>query len=684
MSELIAQTARLVPYAKRPKQASGFVTAYYYEPMAADPGFDRGNLYAVIEVLVSGRASEEVANLIIDTIGEYYYNQPDEAHTSPTTRFEGAIRAANQELAGHVNRGNAAWIGKLSAVVAVQLADELHVAQSGSGEAFLYRGSSHTRITTTAPNRPASPSKTFGSIASGQLEIGDRILLATPALIHQVPLTRLQSIVGQANPNTAIGEIRELLHGVATERIATLVIEITTPELAALRVRSEQPNEIQLGSPENPLDSARHAAAPLARNTVDSTKKVADVARSNWLRLKPRLRTGGLKLAERIRNLLTTRRGRLAALCVLMLALLTGAGFGWHAHASNTKTRQLQTYQDAYTKYQHGTQLLASGQATTAQSDFEAARQQLASLEKDNATVDRELAAAKTITTGEPRSVSTLNTLITNQLNEIAGLTVVNATTIASIGSSQSQLKHFEIYQDKAYIFDATNNNQLSIVDLASGSTVTSKANTSELGVVEDTTISGSNTGIYILTNEPSIWFYSFATGALIKEPASSAGWPSAQAIGSYGSNIYLLVNGTIIKYTKTAAGYSSGLPEITSATSMPATALAVDGSIYVASGAGLDRYFGGQLTSSAVLPAGVTKLTGLRSTDNAGLIIGTGATTGRIVAWSVGVSGLNFKSQFALNNVSTIYAATFNPANSSVYVSVPGKLLSFPYRPSL
>jgi len=70
VSDLITRTARLVPYVKRPKQVPSFVTTYTYEPMAGEPGDDLGNLYVVTEVLVSGRASEEVADLILETAGD--------------------------------------------------------------------------------------------------------------------------------------------------------------------------------------------------------------------------------------------------------------------------------------------------------------------------------------------------------------------------------------------------------------------------------------------------------------------------------------------------------------------------------------------------------------------------------------------------------------------------------------
>ncbi len=146
MSELITRAARLAPYAKRPRQASGFVTAYTYEPRPDEADADMGNLFIVIEVISSGRMAEEVANLVIETVAGHYY-EPGGGAMSHLDRFELAVKATNVELSHYIDQGNAAWIGKLSAIVAVQADKELHLAQTGSAEAFLSRGKASTRIT---------------------------------------------------------------------------------------------------------------------------------------------------------------------------------------------------------------------------------------------------------------------------------------------------------------------------------------------------------------------------------------------------------------------------------------------------------------------------------------------------------------------------------------------------------
>src|SRR5580704_2790608 len=318
--------------------------------MFDEPGAKMGNLYVVTEVLVSGRASEEVADLIIETAGDSYYNKPI-ADTDPLNRFESAVKAINQELSEYVNRGNASWIGKLSTVIAVQAGAEVHVAQTGSAEAFLYRGQAVTHISGGTPSRPSTPTKTFGSIATGQIEPGDRLLLATPALIHQVPLTKLQSIVSSSSPNSSIAELTDLLRGTSVDRIAALVIEITTPELAALQVRSEEPSEIKLGSPENALEAAKMAAAPIAQTTLSHSKKVASVAHAGWDKARPKARQISLAAVDKLRRLLSTKNGRRTALGVACLIIIGSAAAIWARGTSGQSQKDFATYQAVYHSY---------------------------------------------------------------------------------------------------------------------------------------------------------------------------------------------------------------------------------------------------------------------------------------------------------------------------------------------
>ncbi len=686
MPELITRTARLVPYAKRPKQVPSYVTAYVHEPLADEPGAYLGNFYLVIEVLVSGRSSEDVADLIITTLGEHYYNKASE-EASPLNRFEAAIKATNHELADYVSQGNAAWIGKLSAIVAVQVANELHVAQTGSAEAFLYRGKAAAQIAIDGnKGKPAVPSKTFGSIASGQLESGDRLLMATPALIHQLSLEKLHSIVGEASPNSAIAEITELLQNGASERVAALVIELTTPELAALQVRSDEPSEIQLGGPENVFETAKLAAAPLAQATVSQGKRVHTAARAGWGNTKPHARRLSLAAAEQLRSFLTGRgaRKRIGIVAGIIGILIITLIWSWLNNGG--VNGQLTMYEQDYRAYLSATSSASQGQKVSAAQQLESLNKKI-TLDFHTTALDNHLKNltkfpdGKPVVPGMPRSIASFKTLVAAEIIQLEQLRSVRGASILNFKSiADSNIAHFEYSNNTAYAIDSHHNSAIYVVNLSTKTIKTSHTNTGKLGEVVATTLAASGNGMFILTSKPSVWFYNFDTDTLTEQTVNQGSWPTAKNIASFASNLYLLNDGVIAKFVKTYTGYSPGVTYLSSAEAnglQGATALAVDGKVYALSPGGLAQYLSGTLKNSAEVPYGLTAAASLRSSNNGGVLIATDTTTNHIGIWT-NTQTLNFAGQYSLTGVKSLSDATYDATSQSVYALADNQILQF------
>lgn len=677
MSELISRTARLVPYTKRPKHLASFVTAYFYEPAADEIGARLGNFFVVVEVLVSGRASEEVVDLIIQTAGEKYYNEPAD-ETDPLARFEAAVKQTNHELSEYVGRGNAAWIGKLSAIIAVQAGDELHVAQTGSAEAFLYRGKSVSRISLSEPARPASPSKTFGSIASGQLDIGDKLLLATPALIHQIPLKKLQVTISSTSPNVAISEISQLLEGASTHRIAAILVEITTPELAALQVRSEAPDEIELGNNETLAEAAVHAAVPLAHTTVHTSRRAALAIAGTWGAIHPHARRASLAAADRLRQTLSTRRGQITVGLALLAAIVIISVLSLSSSRQTAAAKEFGQYQGLYRQYE-------SAQTSTNNGDKSAARTALAKvqaeLEKVNASHINSQLANSAVPQGEPATVAGFKTLVSDSIDQLDGLVKAAPTTITEIKSGR--ITHFETDGTRAYLFNAAAGNAITIVNLSTGTQADSAADTTKLGDVVNTTLSSAKDGIFILTAKPSVWFYRFAGDSITEQPIQYDTWPKATAIASYATNLYLLGETSVYKHSRNATGYSPKSEYLTQASyGSNATALAVDGYIYVASKSGLQQYLGTTLKQTSTSPAAAAGLTTLRSAAGGDVIIGAIASTGRVAVWSDKADKLTFSKQVSLSGVRKLYNVTYDQKSGKAFATADNRLISFPLAP--
>jgi hypothetical protein len=680
VSDLISRTAKLVPYARRPKGSASFVTAYAYEPVIDEPGSHLGNLYVVVEVLISGRASEEVVDLVIQSAGDRYYNDPD-SDLKPLARFEAAVKQINHELSEYVGRGNAAWIGKLSAIIAVSAGSELHVAQTGSGEAFLYRGKATSRISVPEITRPATPSKTFGSIATGELDSGDRLLLATPALVHQIPLEKLQNLIINTSPNASIFELKSLLEGASTNRIAAIIVEITTPELAALKVRSEAPAAIELSSGDSLAESAFKAAAPVAQSTVNHTRKAATNAARYLKYIQVEFRKITLAAADFMRQKLATKKGKLIGVVTIIVILISLLLHSWLAAGTQKNSAVFKDYQNLYGQFKSAKLKAQSGDKLGARSTLITIQTEITKLSPNFSSINEAL-KNNPLQEGEPTSIDAFKSLILDQINILDGLIEVSPLTVADIGLKNSKPEHFEIDGKNAYVIDSFNHNNIAIVDLNTGNQKDTLADTSKLGDVINTTLSVNNDGMYILTSKPSVWFYRFASDSLIQQDLAYGSWPKSTAIASYASNLYLLSDSVIYKHVKNATGYSPATNYIsTTQATIGSTGLAVDGWVYIVSPAGLNRFLGDSLKQTLVIPTELGHITNLRSVNEGNNLMGISQSTNRLAFWSA-KGDLSLSQQFYINDGKKLYDAEYAPKLGKVFATIDNRLVSFPLKP--
>jgi len=654
-----------------------FVTAYAYEPLSDEPAAAFGNFYVVIEVVAGGRQSEEVSDLIIESLGQQYYNEENQAG-DPLSRFETAIKVVNRELLEYVNQGNAAWIGKLSAVIAVQHGSELHISHTGSSEAYLYRGKSGTRITTHPSERSGGPAKTFGSIASGNLEDDDRLLIATPALFHQLPLKRLQEVVSTNSPTRAISELTDLLKDASTERVAALIIGLTTPEQAALQVRSDEPSEIQLGSPETAMEAARYAAAPIKDATVASSKRVGNTAKAGWNKSKPHLQHAGYAAAGALRDSLSTsRRRRIVAIAVVIL--LGGSGVFAARSLDTAAGNHLQAqYDAAYKTYENAA---ISADIPSAKTSLSQAQHDISTLSgREKARLNNRLKQVK-LSPGEPSTVEALLAQMSTLADRFDGLSRADVTTITSL-SSQKNAKptHMEVYGGKAYLIDKNNYSAIYVVNITTKSIKKSTADTSKLGNVVATTLSSDNQGMYILSAEPSVWFYRFSDDSVTRQAVALNEWESGSAIASYAGNLYILSTDGIYKHVKTLSGFSPKIAYLAAGQSAQlagAKSMAVDGNVYTLKEKELSVYLAGALKTTVVVPSGLSAGSILRLSADTNSLVAVSPTAGRLGTWST-ASGLIFIRQYAFNDVKDLYDAAYDSALQTGYALVDGRVVSF------
>jgi hypothetical protein len=285
--ELVTRTAKLLPYLRRPKQATGYATAYYHEPDAYDP-IELGNLFAVVEV--AGSAHEQVAELIIQTFADSYYQVDDLEQMQAVSQFEQALKAINQELEAYSQQtGSTEWMSKLSCILAAFSQGEIHLSQAGSAKAFLFRQGQLLPISDDA-STPPEPGKTFCDIASGQLRLEDRVLIATSGVLLHVSTDELKTLMNGRSANAAIEKLASQVQSVANvDRIAALAVEVTSADLLAQQSLPSAPAEMLVGDKPSLWENLQPVIEAFGSWLRTAAHRLSTWGRSFWATAKPRL-----------------------------------------------------------------------------------------------------------------------------------------------------------------------------------------------------------------------------------------------------------------------------------------------------------------------------------------------------------------------------------------------------------
>lgn len=677
MSNLVTRTAKLIPAPRRSKPLSGFATSYFYEP---EPGInpDLGSLFVVIEVLGPSRQAEEVADLVIETVGHSYFN--DDHKGSSSDQFEYAVKATNKQLSEYTSQGNAAWVGKMSAVVAVLSGQQLHLSQTGSAQAYLYRSGHQVTVTDSQGNKENSqPLKTFAHIAAGNMRIGDRLVFSTPALLHHIAESDLNQLVSDNQPHSVVAKLSGLLNNDSPhERIAAIVAEISTSELISQQILPSEQDTIEIGPKETVLDSAKATAAPVAKKALEVSYRGAQAFHGAYKQhVAPKLRSGALSAVQKLRKALRSQYGRQFALGLLVIVTGLIVWLSAQSRSANALDSLLKRYDAVVVLEQKAESQLENGDKTGAKTSLASASHDLANLKTDHlvSKLDKKL-ASRPHPESIPASLSGLEEKINSTLDKIDNLVKISSSLVVSITSKPS---HFEFANDNIIAFDAT---FASIVDPAS-SKVRSITLPAGFGKAVATTASPNNDGVYVYTDQPALWFFKSSDASLTKQILNVGDWEAARAIASYAGNIYTLSAEQINKHVPTAGGFGAATGYLQSGQGQnvkAATALAIDGSVYaVGSDGNLVRYIQGNKHSTLQLSANFNHPVTLDSkSDGSQLVIADG-TSKRIGIIGFDGTNLTFVKQYQLQTNASLLDLTYNPKTQTYFALLDnGQIVKF------
>lgn len=668
MTELLLQTAKLIPTSIRLHPTAGSALVYCKEDEDRDSSL--GSLLIVIEILGPTKKAEGLIDFIVHT-AETNYFLPDKEAEGFEKRFEKTVRQLNISLSEQMELKQ--WPGKISAVVAALKNDSLVLTSTGSAEAYIFRGQKNTNITAGLDEQSKSP-HLFNNVARGSVAIGDQIALVTPALLHQISQTELKSIVGNLTPASAVAKLAQLIENQPnTSRTAALVAAVTTPQLMAMNIRTGEPSEVTVAQAMTLPD--------LSPAMGKANRVVSRIGKVGWNGLQYHLTPFAKRAAQsgiaRLRSVKNPLAKPIISLIVTVTVLIAGMGIASITSAQNLTKLQTQ-YETAYNllksadgNIQSQKKLEASNQLTESKKLLEglASSSQKSALEKRLQDANRP--------SDDPASVAGLLDVVTAKQDQLDNITRLNTTMIHQFSSDKvnKSPKYIELL-GSTLVAVSESSAQITLLDLAGKIIATNEGN-KDVGKITGITPNASDDGVFITTDQPTLWLYKVSDNSLTKQDVSLGSLVKGTAVGSYNGNIYILSETGVFKHTPTLSGFSVPTLSIKAATTPSmngSTTLAIDGSIYIGGGSNkIGRYVAGALTHEATgLPDSFNKPKQIHVIDDDSIYVVSNDTS-RIAILAVSDKSLVYKRQVSLRNSAKFEATAYS--NGILFSLSSGKL---------
>lgn len=174
-------------------------------------------IYAVysLPLLHPGAISEceKIVKLINNKLRKTYRNP------SNATTFEGFLSSLNEELATLGNSGLGHRIPELSCVIVVKEDETCSIASCGNISCLLFRRGMFSELA-DKENQSFSVQKVFSDFTSGQLVLGDVLILSSMEMFNYLGETKLQRILEQNTLQKSAQEIISVLQANAGTDIA--------------------------------------------------------------------------------------------------------------------------------------------------------------------------------------------------------------------------------------------------------------------------------------------------------------------------------------------------------------------------------------------------------------------------------------------------------------------------------
>lgn len=282
-------------------------------------------------------------------------------------RFENSLKAINRRLndfrKGKLNK----HIGTVHAIVGAIEHGTLYVSQCGDSEAYLIRKHFVSIVSEGLSDPHQTDADLFTSIANGELEAGDFVLLSTTRLLRYISKIDLSRMIIASNVSRTLSDLRDGLSGEILGRIALVGIGITlVTEDVFVRdemMEGEEGPLLEAVETSSSRTRMRTRAAGGVRAAANAAASAFDMGVEKIRQLDLFSKTGPVaRFSSQMRYRLTRERGItkdkiLVAFLGIIFLLVVGIWFVRHNQTKNAELLGLDT------KLQQARQMLSDAES---------------------------------------------------------------------------------------------------------------------------------------------------------------------------------------------------------------------------------------------------------------------------------------------------------------------------------
>lgn len=210
------------------RDEGSFVENYAYD--LGEGGDLSGKIFINLEIQNNPVDAEAIGETIFDSLRKAFFADLEK---DPYERFEEAVRSVNKALIALKQEKVSKFIGNLHVLIAAIVGKTLYVTQTGEAEAYLIRRRLCSPISENLSEEGVED--IFTNIASGTVEPGDFILLASTRLVRYVSKTDLAKLCSGQNLVTSLAELKDYLSSEVLGKVGIVGITAheTAPDLSA-------------------------------------------------------------------------------------------------------------------------------------------------------------------------------------------------------------------------------------------------------------------------------------------------------------------------------------------------------------------------------------------------------------------------------------------------------------------